>query len=95
MDLGFRLGDLGLVEVREVFSVNGWNTFRVSLDKPRLSILNGGRFDVPSNCQINMFKQVERTSACYMFKQVKSERAFTCSVRQCQVKILDSLSFTL
>ena len=32
MDLGFGLGDLGLLEVREVFSVNGWNTFRVSLD---------------------------------------------------------------
>ena len=39
------------VEVREVFSVNGWNTFRVSLDKPRISILNGGRFDTPSYCQ--------------------------------------------
>ena len=83
----FWLGDL---EVREVFSVNGGNTFRVSLDKPRISILNGGRFDNTSNCQINMFKQVERTSACYMFKQVKSELAFTCRGVQCQVQILDS-----
>ena len=51
------------VEVREVFSVNGWNTFQVSLDKPRLSILNGGRFDNTSFCQMNMFKQVEITPA--------------------------------
>ena len=51
IDLGFELGDLGLVEVRGVFSVNGWNTFQVSLDKPRISILNGGRFNTPSNCQ--------------------------------------------
>lgn len=32
MDLGFGLGNLGLVEVRGVFSVNEGNTFRVSLD---------------------------------------------------------------
>ena len=51
MDLGFGLGDLGLVEVREVFSVNGWNTFWVSLDKPRLLILKWVPFDTPSNCQ--------------------------------------------
>ena len=40
------------VEVREVFSVNGWNTFQVSLDKPRISILNGRRFDNTSFCQM-------------------------------------------
>ena len=71
MDLGFGLGDLGLVEVREVFSVNGWNTFWVSLDKPRLLILKWVPFDIPSNCQMNMFKQVEITPALFMFKQVK------------------------
>ena len=32
MDLGFGAVNLGLVEVREVFSVNGRNTFQVSLD---------------------------------------------------------------
>ena len=39
-------------EVREVFSVNGWNTFQVSVYKPRLSILNVGRFDNTSFCQM-------------------------------------------
>ena len=57
MDLGFGLGDLGLLEVREVFSVNGWNTFQVSVYKPRLSILKWVAFDNTSNCQMNMFKQ--------------------------------------
>lgn len=52
MDLGFRMGDLGFVEVREVFSVNEGNTFRVSLDKPRLLILNMDCFDNTSLCQI-------------------------------------------
>lgn len=60
MDLGFRVGDLGFVEVRGVFSVNGWNTFWVSLDKPRLLILNGGRFDIPSNCQITCLNKLKR-----------------------------------
>ena len=32
MDLGFGAVNLGLVEVREVFSVNEGNTFWVSLD---------------------------------------------------------------
>lgn len=59
MDLGFGLGDLGLVEVRGVFSVNEGNTFRVSLDKPRLSILNVGYFDTPSNCQIQTSIPIE------------------------------------
>ena len=58
-------------EVREVFSVNGWNTFQVSVYKPRLSILKWVAFDNTSNCQINMFKQVEITPALFMFKQVK------------------------
>ena len=52
MDLGFRLGDLGLVEVRGVFSVNEGNTFRVSLDKPRSSILNLPLFNITSFCQM-------------------------------------------
>lgn len=46
------MGDLGFVEVREVFSVNGGNTFRVSLDKPLLLILKWVPFDTPSFCQM-------------------------------------------
>lgn len=81
------MGDLGFVEVREVFSVNGWNTFWVSLDKPRLLILKCGVFDNPSNCQMDMFKQVEIMPADFLFKQVESDRTFTCP---CQVKVLDT-----
>lgn len=87
MDLGFGLGDLGLVEVREVFSVNGGNTFRVSLDKPRLSILKWVPFDTPSFCQMDMFRQVETMPADFLSKQVESDRTFTCP---CQVKVLDT-----
>lgn len=46
------MGDLGFVEVREVFSVNGGKTFRVSLDKPSGLILNWGLFDIPAKCQM-------------------------------------------
>lgn len=46
------MGDLGFVEVRGVFSVNGGNTFRVSLDKPPASVLNGELFDKSTNCQM-------------------------------------------
>lgn len=59
MDLGFGLGDLGLVEVRGVFSVNEGNTFPVSLDKPPASVLNGELFDKSAKCQmiIRIFRQ--------------------------------------
>ena len=78
------------VEVREIFSVNGWNTSGLVATNFWVFVLNWGCFDIPSNCQINMFKQVEITPALFMFKQVKSELAFTCRGGQCQVKILDS-----
>lgn len=59
MDLGFGLGDLGLLEVREVFSVNGGNTFWVSLDKPRLLILKWVPFDNTSFCQMSASIPIE------------------------------------
>ena len=78
------------VEVREVFSVNEWNTSGLVATNFGGFVLNWGCFDTPSFCQINLFKQVEITPALFMFKQVKSELAFTCLGGQCQVKILDS-----
>ena len=41
----------GRVEVREVFSVNGWNTSGLVATNFWVFVLNWGCFDIPANCQ--------------------------------------------